>query len=69
MTGVGEPCRKCLTPVIKRVPKKKTVKSDQTYYYAWYLYCPACKSMYMVEDARREVSDEGGRGAAYETDE
>ncbi|MEJ7590864.1 MAG: ribonuclease HI [Planctomycetaceae bacterium] len=69
MTGVGQPCRKCLTPVIKRVPKKKPVKSDQTYYYAWYLYCPGCKSLYMVEDARREVSDEGGRGAADKTDE
>lgn len=63
----GQPCRKCETPVIKKVPKKKTVKPDQTYYYAWYLYCPGCKSMYMVEDAKRGISDDGGRVADGET--
>jgi len=67
MTEVGQSCRKCHTPVIKKVPKKKAVKPDQTYYYAWYLYCPVCKSMYMVEDAKRDVSDEGGRAADDET--
>ncbi|TVQ04443.1 MAG: ribonuclease HI [Planctomycetaceae bacterium] len=57
MTEVGQPCRKCGTPIIKRTPKKQTVKTDQAYYYAWYLYCPGCKSMYMVEDAKRHASD------------
>lgn len=69
MTEVGQPCRKCQTPVVKKIPKKKTVKPDQTYYYAWYLYCPGCKSMYMVEDAKREVSDKGGRLPDEETNE
>ncbi len=61
MTEVGQPCRKCNTPIVKRFPKKKTVKPNQTYYFDWYLYCPGCKSMYMVEAAKREVCDEGKR--------
>jgi len=61
MTEVGQPCRKCQTPVVKRVPKKKTVKPNQTYYYSWYLFCPGCKAMYMVEDAKREVGESGSR--------
>lgn len=56
MTHEGQPCRKCLTPVIKRVPKKKSVKPNQTYYYTWYLFCPGCMAMYMVEEARREAT-------------
>lgn len=50
----GEPCRKCQTPLIKRSPKKKP-KPRQTYYYEWYLYCPNCRSMYMVEEAKRFI--------------
>jgi len=57
MTEVGQPCRKCGTPIIKRIPKKQTVKSGQSYYFAWYLYCPGCKSMYMAEEAKREATD------------
>lgn len=57
MTQVGQPCRKCQTPVEKRTPKKKKQKSDQTYYFEWYLFCPGCKSMYMVEEAKRLISD------------
>jgi hypothetical protein len=37
-------------------PKKRAIKPNQSYYFAWYLYCPGCKSMYMVEQAKREVS-------------
>lgn len=61
MTEEGQPCRKCNTPVVKRTPKKKTVKADQTYYYDWYLYCSGCKSMYMVDAAKREVGIDGTR--------
>lgn len=60
MTEDGQACRKCNAPVVKRTPTKKTVKPNQSYYYDWYLYCPGCKSMYMVETAKREV-DGGGR--------
>lgn len=55
MTVEGQPCWKCETPVEKRVPKKKPAKSNQSYCYDWYLYCPGCRSMYMVEAAKREL--------------
>jgi ribonuclease HI len=48
----GEPCRKCSTPVIKRMPSKKP-KGD--YYFEYYFYCPDCKAMYQVEEAKRFV--------------
>ena len=57
MTQVGQPCRKCQTPVEKRTPKKKKQKPGKTYYFEWYLFCPGCKSMYMVDEAKRLISD------------
>jgi ribonuclease HI len=52
MTHEGQPCRKCAAPVIKRVPHKK-IRPDQLYYFEYYLYCPQCRTMYMVEEAKR----------------
>ena len=53
VTQVGQPCRKCGTPVIKKMPKKPP-KISQKYYYEYYLYCPACGTIYLVDEARRE---------------
>jgi len=50
ITEPGQACRKCGWPVEKREPKKKG-KGD--YYYEWYLYCPSCRTMYMVDAAKR----------------
>ena len=55
---VGQPCRKCNTPVIKQVPKKKTVKPGQSFYCAWYLFCPRCETIYMTEEGKKEVHGE-----------
>lgn len=52
ITQEGQSCRKCSTPVIKKVPRRKQ-KPAQTYYYEYYLYCPNCRTMYMVEEAKR----------------
>jgi ribonuclease HI len=49
----GDQCRKCGTPVIKRQPKQKALKPGQNYYFEFYLLCPNCKTMYMVEEAKR----------------
>jgi ribonuclease HI len=49
----GEPCRKCGTPIIKKPTKPKQHKPGQSYYYAWYLSCPGCNTMYMVDEAKR----------------
>ena len=50
----GQPCRKCATPVVKKTPRKKH-KPGQTFYYEYYYYCPSCKTMYMVEEAKRVI--------------
>jgi ribonuclease HI len=49
----GDLCRKCNVPVILKIPTHKKPKEDQSYYYEYYLFCPQCKTMYMVEDAKR----------------
>jgi len=50
----GQPCRKCQTPVVKKIPRKKR-KPNQTYYYKYYMFCPGCQTMYMVEDAKVHI--------------
>ncbi len=47
----GHPCFKCATPLVKRSPKKK--KAGGVYRYEWYLYCPGCSSIYMVDEGKR----------------
>ena len=52
VTLEGQPCRKCSTPVIKKTPRHK-LKPNQGYYFEYYLYCPKCHTMYMIEEAKR----------------
>ncbi|MEW6569072.1 MAG: ribonuclease HI [Chloroflexota bacterium] len=52
ITREGQPCRKCSTPVEKRVPRAKR-KPGQAYHYDYYLACPGCGTIYMVDEARR----------------
>jgi ribonuclease HI len=54
----GDNCRKCGEPVIKKTPKKKKIKQNQSYYFEYYLFCPSCRTMYMTEDGKREVVNE-----------
>jgi len=49
----GAPCRKCSVNLVKKNPKPKARKPGQTYYYEWYLFCPGCGTMYMVNEAKR----------------
>jgi ribonuclease HI len=53
----GDPCRKCGIGVVKKQTKKKMAKPGQTYYYEYTLICPGCKTMYLVEEAKREIVD------------
>jgi len=57
ITNEGDNCRKCNTPVIKKLPKNKALKPNQSYFYEFYLMCPNCKAMYMVEEAKRFGND------------
>ncbi len=54
VTRAGQPCRKCGTAVVKQAPARK-VKPGQAHYYAWYLICPNCKTIYLVDEAKHEV--------------
>ncbi len=54
-TKEGEPCRKCGTALIKKEPKARKRKPGQSYYFEWYLFCPGCREMYMVEAAKRMI--------------
>ncbi|MFN7627872.1 MAG: ribonuclease HI [Pirellula sp.] len=51
----GEPCRKCGTALVKKATKQQTRKPGQSYYYEWYLRCPGCNTMYMVDAAKRMI--------------
>jgi len=51
----GDLCRKCSTPLIKKIPKRKKLKPNQTYYFEYYLICPNCKTTYNVEAAKKEI--------------
>ena len=55
MTTEGQPCRKCATPVIKKTPRQRRTSHHQ--YYEYYLYCPKCQTMYMLEEAKRNIED------------
>lgn len=50
----GDPCRKCGTPVVRKIPKRK-LKPGQSYYYEYYYVCPACGTMYLTEKAKRSI--------------
>jgi len=50
IVAAGQACRKCGAAVEKRVPRKR---GKGAYYYEWYLLCPGCGTMYMVEEAKR----------------
>lgn len=58
ITESGDPCRKCGTSVLKKPTKKKEAKPGQTYYYEYFLLCPNCKTMYLSEDAKRDISNQ-----------
>ncbi len=58
ITRAGQPCRKCGTPVVRKTPKKKG-EGGRSHYFEYYLYCPECRTMYMVEEAKRYFDDPG----------
>ena len=53
----GDLCRKCNTPVVIKTPDKRKVKENQEYYYEYYLYCPSCKTLYHLEEAKRTIEN------------
>jgi ribonuclease HI len=58
VTVEGDACRKCGTSVVKKPTKKKVAKPGQTYYYEYFLLCPSCKTMYLLEEAKRDITNQ-----------
>ncbi len=54
VTKEGQPCRKCETPVVRKIPTAKR-KPGQNYYFEYYFMCPACRTIYFVEEAKRFI--------------
>ena len=50
-----DPCKKCLTPVIKKKPKHTKKTLLKSYYYEYFFTCPNCKTNYIVNDAKRDI--------------
>jgi ribonuclease HI len=48
-------CPKCGALMEQRTPKSKR-HPGQTYYFEYYLHCPGCQRMFMVEEAKRTIS-------------
>ena len=72
ITKEGQGCRKCGSPVIRKFPKAKAKRQRQPYYFKSYLFCPGCKTMYMVEsekvyaDGREPVESQKFDESGYE---
>lgn len=49
---VGDPCRNCHDPLIKRETKKHN--PNAAYWYSWHLFCEKCRRIYHVEEAKME---------------
>jgi ribonuclease HI len=61
VSSEGDCCIKCNIPVVKKHPQKKNLTPNQSYYFEYYFLCPKCKTMYMVEEAKRYRQGENTR--------
>ncbi len=52
---VWDPCRKCWTKVIKKIPKHTKKTLEKSYYYEYFLFCPYCNTNYMTQDWKRDI--------------
>jgi len=51
ITKVGQPCRKCGNPVVRRKGGNR-IKPGQKYYFKFYLYCERCKTTYLLNSEK-----------------
>lgn len=52
---IWELCKKCQNRLEKKIPKHTKKTLEKKYYYAYYHHCPACKTNYMLEEAKRDI--------------
>ena len=53
---VGQQCRYCGTPVIKRIPRQKP-RGKRAYYFDYYLWCSKCPRLYFIDSEKRFWSE------------
>jgi hypothetical protein len=58
ITREGQWCRKCLTPVVRQSHLTPPESYVGGYYFEWWLFCPKCKTMYFLEDAKHWFSSD-----------
>ncbi len=56
ITEPGQPCRHCGAPVVKRIPRSKP-QGNRKYYFEFFLRCPKCRRIYLVESAKKFWSE------------
>ena len=64
MTHVGQPCRKCGTPVVRREGKATDKRKNGSYYYEWWLRCLQCGTNYFLPENRRFYNTAPAAGAS-----
>ena len=53
LTEEGQSCKRCQAPVVKRRHALDWLpKETQWYWFDWWLVCPRCHAVYMVESAK-----------------
>lgn len=53
---VWSECKKCWEELVKRYPKHTKKTLEKQYYYEYYHHCENCKTNYMLEKAKRDIS-------------
>ena len=43
--------------VLLKTSEERKVSKHQEYYFAYYLYCPSYKTLYMLEEAKRTIEN------------
>ena len=64
ITEAGQSCRHCGCPVVRQWHKSPPPAKPGGYYFEWWLRCPGCHTLYMVEAAKRYFSSGTGANPA-----
>ena len=49
-------CKKCQNTLVIKYPKHTKKTLEKQYYYEYYHHCESCKTNYMLEEAKRDIS-------------
>ncbi len=49
--------KKCNSQLEKKIPNHTKKTLQKKYFYAYYHHCPACKTNYMLEEAKRDIKE------------